>query len=89
MGPPGNLTIVFKQEGEKLSGSCSHPSGEFPVTGTLRGNKVEFNYTFTNSKGQSLKAAYTGAIGSPTKMAGDVEYTGGARGKWTATKKKK
>jgi hypothetical protein len=24
MGPPGNLTIVFKQDGYKLSGSCSH-----------------------------------------------------------------
>lgn len=89
MGPPGNLTIVFKQEGEKLSGACSHPTGEYPVTGTLKGNKVEFSYPFTNSKGLSIKATYTGAIKSPTKMTGEVEYAGGARGKWIATKKKK
>jgi hypothetical protein len=88
MGPPGNLTIVFKQDGGKLSGDCSHPTGEYPVTGTLKGNKVKFSYTFTNSRSLSIKATYTGAIESPTKMTGDVEYTGGARGKWTATKKK-
>ena len=88
MGPPGNLTIVFKQDGDKLSGACSHPTGEYQVTGTLKGNKVEFSYTFTNSRSLSIKATYTGAIESTTKMTGDVEYTGGARGKWTATKKK-
>jgi hypothetical protein len=88
MGPPANLTIVFKQEGEKLSGLCSHPSGELPIMGSLKGNKVEFNYNYTYQGRSSLKATYTGAIESPTKMIGDVEYTGGARGKWTAKKKK-
>src|SRR5262245_18622058 len=62
MGPPGNLAIVFKQDGDKVSGVCSHPTGEYPVAGTLKGNKVEFSYTFTNSRSLSIKATYTGAI---------------------------
>ena len=88
MGPPANPTFVFKQEGERLAGTYYGGLGEHEVTGTVKGNKVVFSFNATTSKGQSLKVTYTGTIESPTKMTGTVEFTGGARGKWTASKKK-
>jgi hypothetical protein len=87
-GPPGNVTFVFKQEGEKLSGTYSGSLGELPVTGMVKGDKVAFGHKATTDKGHTITVLYTGAIESPAKMTGAVEYSGGARGKWTATKKK-
>jgi hypothetical protein len=37
------MTFVFKQQGEKLTGSQSGGSGETKVTGAVKGNRVEFS----------------------------------------------
>jgi len=86
---PDNHTFVFKQEGEKLTGSTqSSLFGELKVTGTVKGDKVALSIEAKTSKGHPFKATYTGTIVSPTKMSGDVEYNTAPPGKWTATKKK-
>jgi len=87
-GGPQNvpMTFVFKQEGEKLTGSQSGESGENKVTGTVKGNKVAFNVEGKNRSGEPYKNTYTGTIESPTKMTGAAEFVKGP-GKWTATKK--
>ena len=82
----GTPTFVFKQEGEKLTGTYNGPLGEYKVTGTMTGAKAVFGFDFTQD-GVTGKATYTGTIESPTKMTGTVEFTGGERGKWAATKK--
>ena len=87
---PINVTFVFKQEGEKLSGTYTDlKGGEFPVTGTAKGDQVVFSYERSAGK-QTMTVHYTGKIASPTKMTGTVEWIGGGvpPGKWTATKKK-
>jgi hypothetical protein len=87
---PTDVTFTFKQDGEKLSGTYTNPKGvEYPVTGTVTGNKVVFSYELSAAK-QSMTVRYTGTIESPTKMTGAVEWIGGGAppGKWTATKKK-
>jgi hypothetical protein len=84
-----NVTFVFKQEGENLSGAYSGGLGEHQVSGTVKGDKVAFSFDVTFPDKPSIKVSYTGAVESPTKMTGAVEYIGGGtRGKWTATKKK-
>src|SRR5215510_12032225 len=85
-GGHGDPTFVFKQEGEKLAGTYNGPLGEYKVTGSVTGAKAVFGFEFTRD-GESGKATYTATIDSPTKMTGTVEFTGGERGKWTATKK--
>jgi hypothetical protein len=85
-GGHGDPTFVFKQEGEKLTGTYNGPLGEYKVAGTLMGAKAVFGFDFTVD-GQTGKAAYTGNLESPTKMTGAVEFSNGPRGKWTATKK--
>ena len=85
-GGHGDPTFVFKQEGEKLTGTYSGPLGEQTVTGTVKGDQAVFGFEFKNED-QTVKATYTGKIESPTKMTGAVEFSGGPKGKWTATKK--
>ena len=88
-GGHGDPIFVFKQEGEKLTGTYNGPLGEYKVTGTVTGAKAVFGFDF-KQEDMSGKAKYTATIESPTKMTGTVEFTdngGGERGKWTATKK--
>ena len=88
-GGHGDPIFVFKQEGEKLTGTYSGPLGEYKVTGTVTGAKAVFGFDFKNDD-MAGKATYTATIESPTKMTGTVEFKdngGGERGKWTATKK--
>jgi hypothetical protein len=49
----------------------------------VKGNKVEFSVEVKN---KSVRVNYTGAIESPAKMSGTLEFPKGP-GKWTATKK--
>jgi hypothetical protein len=87
-GGPQNvpMTFVFKQEGEKLTGTQSGGSDEPKVTGTVKVNKVVFNVEGKNRSGDPYKNTYTGTIESPAKMADTVEFPKGP-GTWTATKK--
>jgi hypothetical protein len=80
------MTFVFKQTGEKLTGSQSSGSGEQKVTGTVKGNKLEFSVEGKNRSGEPFKNTFTGVIESPIKMSGACEFPKGT-GKWTATKK--
>src|SRR5499426_3763870 len=61
-------TFVFKQEGEKLTGDSSGGFPEGKVTGTVKGNKVEFSVEGKNGNGDSVRINYTGVIESRTKM---------------------
>ncbi len=88
-GGHGDPTFVFKQEGEKLTGTYNGPLGEYKVTGSVTGAKAVFGFDFKNDD-MTGKAAYAATIESPTKMTGTVEFIdngGNERGKWTATKK--
>jgi hypothetical protein len=81
-----NEKLVFKQEGENLTGTYSGPLGEHKFTGTVKGKKTEFSFDMSAKGKPPLTITHTGTIVSPTKMTGDVEYPG-RPGKWTATKK--
>ena len=88
-GGHGDPTFVFKQEGEKLTGTYKGPLGEYKVNGSVTGAKAVFGFDF-KQEDMTGKATYTATIESPTKMKGTVEFidnNGGERGKWTATKK--
>jgi hypothetical protein len=85
-GGHGDPTFVFKQEGDKLTGTYDGPLGQHKFTGTVTGAKAVFGFDFTYD-GAKEKITYTGNIESPTKMTGTVEFSNGQRGKWTATKK--
>jgi hypothetical protein len=85
-GGPQNVknTLVFKQEGEKLTGSQSGGLGDHQITGTVKGDKVTFGFDLKWGD-QTAKVTYNGTIQSPTKMSGTLEFPKGP-GNWTATR---
>ena len=85
-GGHGDPTFVFRQEGDKLTGTYDGPMGQHEVTGTVTGNKAVFGFQATD-EGETVKATYTAMIDGDTKMSGTVEFSSGVKGKWTAQKK--
>lgn len=90
---PVKFTFVFKQEGEKLSGTFS---GDYEfyraarqITGTVKGNKVVFAWYVKESR-TPYTSVFKGTIESATKMTGTVgnPFCGGKDCTWKATKKK-
>ncbi len=82
----GNPTFVFKQEGEKLTGTYSGLFGEAEVSGWVKDDRIEFEFT-VSYEGQSFRCRYSGKIESPTQMKGTVEFGNLGSGTWTAVKK--
>jgi hypothetical protein len=88
---PIKMTFVFKQEGEKLSGTFSGvgPVPPCQVTGAVKGNKVVFGWEAEGNRGTTFTVAFKGAIESATRMTGTVGNPFCGNGcEWTATKKK-
>jgi hypothetical protein len=81
----GSPSFVFKQSGENLTGTYSGLFGKADVTGTVKGDQIDFKFNFSYS-GQSGVAHYTGKIEGPTKMSGKVAFGDLGDGTWTAAK---
>jgi hypothetical protein len=77
----GSPTLEFKQTGERLTGTYHGTFGDAELTGTVKGDKVEF--TFGND---AAKATYTGTLQGATKMTGTVDYGQLGKGTFTAEK---
>jgi hypothetical protein len=79
-------TFVFKQAGEKLSGTYSGPLGPADVTGTVKGDQAVFGFTGKNNQGEPFTVDYIGKIVSAAKMTGTVDFHKGPPVEFTATK---
>ncbi len=82
----GTPSFVFQQSGEKLTGTYSGLLGKAELTGSVKGDRIEFSFSFS-ADGQNGKATYIGVIQSATKMKGEAEYSGLGKATWTASKK--
>ncbi len=80
-GQSGTPVFTFKQEGEKLSGKYMGQFGDADLTGTLKGNAIEFSF-----EAQGAKIVYKGTVDKDT-MKGQADYAGQAMGDWKAKKK--
>ena len=79
----GNATFTFKQAGDKLTGTYAGTFGQSPLTGTVKGNDVE--WTFDNDQVGAI--TYTGVIDGGNKMKGSVQYGSVGKGSFIAEKK--
>lgn len=82
----GTPTMIFKQDGTKLTGTYKGQLGEAPITGTVDGTKVEWSFEAAPS-GEKLMVKYAGTLAGDNKMSGTVDLGGQAKGKFSATKK--
>jgi hypothetical protein len=84
-GQGGAPTFVLKQDGEKLTGTYSGALGDAPLTGTVKGNAVTFDFD-----AQGAKVHYEGKLNAEgNQMEGTCDYGGQASGTFTAKKAEK
>jgi len=79
----GAATFTFKQTGEALSGTYSGTFGQAQVTGTVKGDQIEWSF----DSDQVGKITYQGKLDGAGKMTGTVIY--GQLGKGTFAGEKK
>jgi hypothetical protein len=79
----GTATFTFKQSGEALSGTYQGTFGQSAVTGTVKGDQIE--WSFDND--QVGKVTYQGKLDGAGKISGTVIY--GQLGKGTFAGEKK
>ena len=80
----GTPTFTFKQEGEKLTGQYKGAFGEAPLTGTVKGNKIDFAIK-VQAQGQDATINYTGTVEKDGTMKGTVNLGADiGSGTWTA-----
>jgi hypothetical protein len=83
----GTPTVTLKQDGEKLTGHYSSQTlGEADLTGTVKGNDVNFTFT-ADLQGQAVPVTYKATIDSATSMKGTIDIGGVAGGTFTGKKK--
>jgi hypothetical protein len=80
----GTPTLTLKQEGEKLTGTYKGQLGEYPLTGTVKGDAVEFSFKVSGQVEGTV--IYKGTVSNGT-MKGTIDLAGVASGTFTAKKK--
>jgi hypothetical protein len=80
----GSPTFTFIQKGEHLTGTYKGQLGEQPVTGTIKGNDVSFEFQ-GEAQGQSFTVTYTGKLAG-SSMSGEVALGQFAQGTFTGRK---
>ena len=81
----GTPTMTFKQDGEKLTGQYTGQLGEVPLTGTLKGNAIEFAID-VSLQDTAIHIVYSGTVDKDT-MKGSVKLGDLGEGTFTAKKK--
>ena len=87
MSTPGGVRqfkIVFKQDGEKLTGTVKREAGDVPLVGTIKGTAVQFSYT-VDYNGNALTLTMTTKLDGNT-MKGTVSFGGQAEDEFSATR---
>ena len=79
----GTATFVFTQKGDTFSGTYSGVLGEANVTGTVKGDQVEWSF----DGGPAGKVTFKGTLDGATKIKGTAEYGQLGKGTFTADKK--
>lgn len=80
----GSPTFTFKQDGETLTGHYKGALGEAPLTGTVKGDKIEFSIKVSGQIDATI--TYSGSIdGATMKGAAKLGELGDAT--WTGKRK--
>jgi hypothetical protein len=80
----GEPAVTLKQDGEKLTGHySSQVLGEADLTGTVKGQKIEFAFT-ADAQGTKLEVKYSGTVESKDALKGTVDLGGLGSGTFTA-----
>ena len=80
-GGPRPLSFVLEADGEKLTGTVKRSTGDLPLTGTIKGDKIEFSYTI-NYGGNDLALSFSGKVEGDSM--GGIVLIGNTEDAWQA-----
>ncbi len=81
-GGPRPFKLVFKVEGEKLTGTAKRSNGDVPIAGSVKGDDISFNYT-VEYNGNSVTLSFAGKVKGDS-MGGTVYFNETANDEWSA-----
>ena len=81
-GGPRPFGLVFKVDGEKLTGTVKRANGDVPLQGRVKGSDISFSYT-VNYNDNDLTLSFAGKIDGDS-MSGNVSFGGNAEDSWSA-----
>lgn len=81
-GGPRAFKLVFTVDGEKITGTAKRSNGDVPLTGTIKGDDISFNYTISYN-GNGVLLTFTGKVKADT-MGGTVYFNDSASDEWSA-----
>jgi hypothetical protein len=82
----GNPTVVFKQDGETVTGQYSGNYGQAALTGTIKGKELTFSYDMATENG-TFHVSYAAIVDKDT-MKGTMSIADVANGTFTGKKAK-
>jgi hypothetical protein len=82
---PGTPSVIFKQDGETLTGTYKGRFGDAPLKGTIKGQDIKFSFTIS-PQGQDLVIEYSGTVDGDT-MKGKAKFGEVGEGAFTGKKK--
>ena len=78
------IVMVFKQDGEKLTGTYTGRYGEYPLVGTIKGTALDFVVTI-NAEGTETKMHFIGELAAKgDAIKGSANLGGMGEAGWTA-----
>ena len=81
-GGPRAFKLVFAVDGEKITGTAKRSNGDVPLTGTIKGDDISFNYPISYT-GNGVLLSFTGKVKGDT-MGGTVFFNEAASDEWSA-----
>ena len=82
----GTPAFTFRQQGEKLTGHYSGQLGEADLTGSVKGQAINFTFA-TEVQGFRVECTYSGRIENKDSMKGTVVIAGLGEGAFTGKRR--
>ena len=81
-GGPQPLKLIFKVDGEKLTGTAKRSRGDVALTGTIKGDDITFSYTI-DYNGNPVTLVFSGKV-KGDEMSGTVSFNDSVSDDWSA-----
>ena len=81
-GGPRPFKLVFKVDGDKITGTAKRSNGDVPLAGTVKGDEISFSYTI-DYNGNAVTLSFTGKLKGDA-IAGTVYFNENTSDEWSA-----
>lgn len=83
-GGPRSFKVLLQVDGEKVTGTVKRPTGDVPLSGTLKGDTLTFSYSISYNENALLLTVVARVKGNA--FAGTVDFGGNGEAEFSAAK---